>query len=104
MVPPKQNSVSEANKLSIIGDSFVVILTGIACWQFPSIILNITTSVPAEEGWYRSFVLPASATDEQAQDVVQPQPMVITVVLEKRDGTWKIVHTHNSDLGPPVGQ
>ncbi|MFC1639969.1 YybH family protein [Gemmatimonadota bacterium] len=54
--------------------------------------------------WYSSFVLPANATDEQAENAVQPQPRVITMVLEKQGGNWKIVHTHNSALGPPVGQ
>jgi len=54
--------------------------------------------------WYRRFVLPANATDEQVQNAVQPQPAVITMVLEKQGGDWKIVHTHNSALGPPVGQ
>jgi len=54
--------------------------------------------------WYRTFVLPANATDEQVQNAVQPQPAAITMVLEKQGGNWKIVHTHNSALGPPVGQ
>ena len=53
--------------------------------------------------WYRTFVLPADATDEQMQNAVQPQPAVITMVLEKQGGDWTIVHTHNSALGPPVG-
>ena len=54
--------------------------------------------------WYVTIVLPADATDEQVQAAAQFQPMVITLVLEKQSGDWKIVHTHNSDLGPPVGQ
>jgi ketosteroid isomerase-like protein len=54
--------------------------------------------------WYVTVVLPANATDEQVQNTVQPQPAVLTMVLEKQGGDWKIVHTHNSALGPPVGQ
>jgi ketosteroid isomerase-like protein len=54
--------------------------------------------------WYVTVVLPANATDEQVQNAVQPQPAVLTMVLEKQGGDWKIVHTHNSALGPPVGQ
>lgn len=54
--------------------------------------------------WYRTFVLPADAPDEVVQNFVQPQPMVFTTVLEKQGGDWKIVHTHVSALGPPVGQ
>ena len=54
--------------------------------------------------WYRTLVLPANATDEQVQNAVQPRPAVITIVLEKQGGDWKIVHTHNSALGPPAGQ
>ena len=54
--------------------------------------------------WYRTFVLPADATDDQVQNAVQPQPSVSTMVLEKQGGDWKIVHTHISDLGPPIGQ
>jgi hypothetical protein len=53
--------------------------------------------------WYRTFVLPANAPDDLVQNAVQPQPSVITMVLEKQGGDWKIVHTHNSALGPPVG-
>jgi ketosteroid isomerase-like protein len=54
--------------------------------------------------WYRTFVLPANAPDDVVQNFVQPQPMVFTTVLEKQSGEWKIVHTHVSALGPPVGQ
>jgi ketosteroid isomerase-like protein len=54
--------------------------------------------------WYVTIVLPADATDEQVQASAQFQPMVITMVLEKQRGAWKIVHTHNSALGPTVGQ
>jgi hypothetical protein len=54
--------------------------------------------------WYVTVVLPADATDEQVQAAAQFQPMVITMVIEKQSGDWKIVHTHNSALGPPVAQ
>jgi hypothetical protein len=54
--------------------------------------------------WYRSFVLPANAPDDLVQDFAQSQPMAFTTVLEKRDGEWKIVHTHVSALGLPVQQ
>ena len=54
--------------------------------------------------WYVTVVLPANATDEQVRNAVRPQPAVLTMVLEKQGGDWKIVHTHNSALGPPIGQ
>jgi hypothetical protein len=54
--------------------------------------------------WYRTFVLPANAPDDVVRDAAQSQPSVITMVLEKQGGDWKIVHTHNSALGPPTGQ
>ena len=53
---------------------------------------------------YRAFVLPADTPTEVAQNVVQPTPAVVTLVLEKRDGDWKIVHTHISQLSQPPGQ
>ena len=54
--------------------------------------------------WYVTVVLPADATDEQVEAAAQFQPMVITMVLEKQSGDWRIVHVHNSALGPPVVQ
>jgi hypothetical protein len=54
--------------------------------------------------WYRTFVLPANAPDDLVQYAAQSEPSVITMVLEKQGGDWKIVHTHNSALGPPIGQ
>ena len=54
--------------------------------------------------WYRTEVLPAAATDEQLQNFIPFRPQVITMVLEKQGGNWRIVHTHTSALGPPAGQ
>ena len=53
---------------------------------------------------YSTYVLPADAPDDFDQNTPQPQPTVITWVFEKLQGQWKIVHTHISDLGPPIGQ
>jgi hypothetical protein len=49
--------------------------------------------------WYRSFVLPPN-TNSETRNIMntQPDPMVVSMVLEKRKGNWKIVHTHNSSL------
>ena len=49
--------------------------------------------------WYRTFVLPADTPLEKAKLFSSPQPIVITLVLEKK-GDWKIVHTHSSSLNP----
>ena len=54
--------------------------------------------------WYVTVVLPTDATAEQVQAAAVFRPMTFTLVLEKQSGTWKIVHTHWSDLGPPIGQ
>ena len=53
---------------------------------------------------YRTFVLPADAPIEPAQYALRAQPIVITWVLERQRGEWKIVHSHGSPLGPPVVQ
>jgi hypothetical protein len=53
--------------------------------------------------WYRSFVLPADTPAEIAEAFVAFNPAVITLVLEKQGGDWKIVHTHNSELSQPPG-
>ena len=51
---------------------------------------------------YTTIILPPTTPPEVAKDF-GPQPAVaITLVLEKRDGDWKIVHTHVSDLAPPA--
>ena len=49
---------------------------------------------------YRTFVLPADTPLEKAKLFSSPQPIVITLVLEKKRD-WKIVHTHSSSLNPP---
>ena len=54
--------------------------------------------------WYVTVVLPTDATAEQVQAAAVFRPMTFTLVLEKQSGTWKIVHTHWSDLGVPTGQ
>ena len=46
---------------------------------------------------YTTAILPASATPDGYST---PPPAVATLVLEKRDGEWKIVHTHFSNLAP----
>ena len=48
---------------------------------------------------YRTIILPPDAPREVAQSVQQPPPAAVTLVLEKRDGAWRIVHSHFSNLG-----
>jgi uncharacterized protein (TIGR02246 family) len=47
---------------------------------------------------YTTLILPPTTSPEAAQNVTPPPPAVVTLVLEKRDGQWKIVHTHISNL------
>jgi ketosteroid isomerase-like protein len=47
---------------------------------------------------YTTLILPPTTPPEVAQTVQPTPPAVLTLVLEKRDGQWKIVHTHVSDL------
>jgi ketosteroid isomerase-like protein len=47
---------------------------------------------------YTTFVLPPNAPAELAEELGGPPPAAATLVLEKRDGGWKIVHTHFSNL------
>ncbi len=47
---------------------------------------------------YTAAVLPAATRPEVASDFNPPAPAGITLVLDKRDGAWKIVHTHVSPL------
>lgn len=46
---------------------------------------------------YTTVVAPDSLSD--VPESLQRAPSAVTLVLEKRDGEWKIVHIHMSDLG-----
>ncbi len=49
--------------------------------------------------WYRTFVLPLNTNSEKRNMMKkQPDPVAISLVLEKKKGDWKIVHTHTSLL------
>jgi len=53
--------------------------------------------------WYRLYVAPADMSPEKLEMLgSQPLPNAITLVLEKRGGNWIIVHTHTSNLTPPI--
>lgn len=52
---------------------------------------------------YRTAVLPPDTPPEMLAAFGSIPASVATLVLEKRSGEWKIVHTHFSALGPPVG-
>ena len=52
---------------------------------------------------YVNTILPPDTPFDLASAFVPAPAGAITLVLEKRDGAWKIVHSHFSDLGPPVG-
>jgi ketosteroid isomerase-like protein len=47
---------------------------------------------------YTTRVLPPNTPAEVAEDLDGPPPAIATLVLEKREGGWKIVHTHFSNL------
>jgi ketosteroid isomerase-like protein len=49
---------------------------------------------------YTTVVFPPNTPAEVAKDLGGPPPAAGTLVLEKRDGGWKIVHTHFSNLTP----
>jgi hypothetical protein len=49
---------------------------------------------------YSTYILPAATPPDVAKDIVPDRPSVFTLVLEKRDGDWRIVHTHVSELSP----
>ena len=54
---------------------------------------------------YTNIVVPASTPLEIARTYSQPiPPAVITLVLSKEQGDWKIVHTHASPVVAPSGQ
>ncbi|PYO71422.1 MAG: hypothetical protein E6K55_16650 [Gemmatimonadetes bacterium] len=48
---------------------------------------------------YTTTVISPTAPLEVAKAAAAPPPAAVTLVLEKRDGDWKIVHTHVSNLG-----
>ena len=49
--------------------------------------------------WYRTFILPHNTNSEKRNMMKkQPDPVAISLVLEKKKGVWKIVHTHTSSL------
>jgi len=49
---------------------------------------------------YTTIVLPPNAPPDLVKAAAAPPVGATTLVLEKRDGEWKIVHTHVSSLGP----
>jgi ketosteroid isomerase-like protein len=49
---------------------------------------------------YTTIVVPAGVPREVAEGLAETPPNVVTLVPEKQDGTWKIVHSHFSALGP----
>jgi ketosteroid isomerase-like protein len=49
---------------------------------------------------YTTLVLPPNTPAEVAEAAAPLPTSVGTLVLEKRDGGWKIVHTHFSNLAP----
>jgi ketosteroid isomerase-like protein len=54
--------------------------------------------------WYQQVVPPSTITAAQAEMLGQPpQPSAVSLVLERRGGNWRIVHTHTSPLWPPGG-
>jgi stress response protein SCP2 len=53
---------------------------------------------------YTTLIVPPTTTPDVAKEFGPVPAGAITLVLEKRDGDWKIVHTHFSDLAPPQRQ
>jgi len=49
---------------------------------------------------YTTIVLPPNAPPDLVKAAAAVPAAAITLVLEKRDGDWKIVHTHVSSLAP----
>lgn len=50
---------------------------------------------------YTTVIVPPNTPPEAARDAANAPPASITLVLERRDGDWKIVHTHVSPLAVP---
>jgi len=48
---------------------------------------------------YTTLVAPPNTPPDLAKELGALPPAVWTIVLEKRDGQWLIVHTHSSRLG-----
>ena len=48
---------------------------------------------------YTTLVFPPNVPSAVAS-APAPRPVAVTLVLEKREGEWKIVHTHVSELAP----
>jgi hypothetical protein len=48
---------------------------------------------------YTTVVFPPNTPAEIVKENAAPPPAAFTLVLEKRDRDWKIVHTHVSNLG-----
>ena len=51
---------------------------------------------------YTTTILPPATPPDVAKEFPPVPAVAITLVLERRDGDWKIVHTHVSELGPPA--
>ncbi len=51
---------------------------------------------------YTTYIIPPSAPPSMAENLAATQPLAVTLVLEKSNGEWKIVHTHISNLIPPT--
>ncbi len=54
--------------------------------------------------WYRTAVLPTDLPADKANLFESPPPVVMTQVIVKVDGEWKISHTHRSVLDDPNNQ
>ena len=50
--------------------------------------------------WFRAVYLPPHTPAEVAKHYPQPDTRAVTLVFEKQNGAWKIVHTHMSLLYP----
>src|SRR6266702_3945877 len=51
---------------------------------------------------YTTTIVPPTTPPDVAKEFGPLPAVAITLVLEKRDGDWKIVHTHVADLAPPA--
>ncbi len=53
--------------------------------------------------WFRAVYVPAGTPPEIAVKYPHPAPHNVTLVFEKKNGEWKIVHTHMSLMYPVAG-